>query len=865
MMKALLALVVVALIGFAAARPTVFMGGNFLGLGGVASYEGSGTSQFASFNRSSNTWSTAIHQPDILGGGLINDIAAAGNGVFAVGTFTTITTSEVVTQGVAFWDGSKWCSVRTAPVGTGSAVFCDSETSCWVAGDFAAIHNIPNSPPATSNAVSNFAHYTFDTATNEWSVVLSDIQWNTANFTALLLPNTVQPGRLYGVGSGASLVFFAGSANTIYRGSKANNGWYTFATPASVSAGAGNIRDWTVDGTTVYVLTDLSPEFTTPARSTGSITGSQVTGTCSPCITTVPSDWSDLVASVNSTVYQEFHLIAVSGTTRYILAVVDPDGANPGYAARYRVLSHTGGATLTNVGEPFQIATTNPVTQMFVDENQKVVVVGPETGNLFYPPSTTDVDGITADRRHADRFNGVALFDGTRWSPAFGGGFRDLGDSSTLRYTYNSRVQQWFFAGPLAGGYDVHADSAAFFDNDATLNTQFFPLFTRRVSLRNDVDGAVYDIVCAEADCASVYVGGEFAFHGVDTFGAVAKVVADSSGTPGEITPVGGGLWDIDVGAAPEDPPLQVGAGSVYALARNNQYLYAGGQFSRGSIPESPDFVCLNNIARLNIDVADSKWEDLQGGCDKQVYDIVFWNGQLVAGGAFVQCGGGRVVNFVATFNYQSSQNAQQWSSLNNGVDSDVFSLEVFDGKLIAGGSFGHAGGLQVTGVASWDGWKWRALLPACTDDCVSGSQFYFTSLVTPATVYDLRAQQDGSALWSIAEVGGTSYLAKWQYLDGDLGRWTVAGDQVTLDATSERKGHRVANLGSDGIILASGVGNTEFVAQYGSVGLYHTGIDNWVVDSHNVVADEVFVIRGPESGSASALSSPLSALLSLF
>jgi hypothetical protein len=873
-MKALLiTLVVVALVGFASARPTVFMGGDFLGIAGVASYDGTGSSQFAAFNRSSNTWSTSVHQPQ-LSSGSINDIDDAGNGVFAAGSFAVITATGLQSEGVAFWDGSKWCSIRTAVHGEGRGVFCDTESSCWVSGEFDYIHNIANEPSG-SNAVQNFAHYTFDSTANEWVIDLTSLLWNKANFTSNLLPSGADAGRLYGVGSGNSLVFFASVNNNgaIWRGSQANSGWSLWANGGgSVTAtGGATIKDWTVDGSTVYVVTSASPEFTGPnTRATGSITGSLVTGTCNPCTTTAPADWSDLVASVNATVYRAYSLIAVSGSTRYIYAQVDPDGDNGGYVPRWRVLSHTGGATLTTVGAPFYLTSAETdVSQLFVDENQHVVAVGPALGNLFYPASTTDNsnDGVIIDRRSADRFNGIADFDGTRWVSAFGGGFLDLANPASLRYAFNSRTSQWFFVGTLHGGFDVHADSGAFFDNDASLSTPFFPLFTRRLSTRGNVDSAVYDIVCAESDCSSVYVGGDFQFHGEDTFGAVVAVVADSTGAQGQTTPVGGGLWHVDIGSANEDPPLQVQAGAVYALARNSEYLYAGGQFSRGSIPESPDYVCLNNIARINIDVVDSKWEDLNGGCDNDVHDILFWNDLLVAGGKFIQCGGGRVVNYVATFNYQSSQDTQQWSSLNNGVNDVVFSLEVFDGRVIASGGFTFAGGLPVTGVASWDGFKWRALLPACNDDCVPGSPFYFTSLVTPTAVFDLRTQQDGSSLWAriVVANGGFTALAKWQYTDGDEGRWTVAGDQVLLSDSTENRGHRVANLGSDGIILASGVANGEFIAQYGDVGTYHTGIDNWVVDSHNIVGKNVHVIRGPESASANTLSSPLTALLSLF
>src|SRR5690606_41610978 len=45
-----------------------------------------------------------------------------------------------------------------------------------------------------------------------------------------------------------------------------------------------------------------------------------------------------------------------------------------------------------------------------------------------------------------------------------------------------------------------------------------------------------------------------------------------------------------------------------------------------------------------------------------------------------------------------------------NGPDGCVRGLAVHNGELIAGGQFAHAGGVEVNGIARWDGTSWSPL-----------------------------------------------------------------------------------------------------------------------------------------------------------
>jgi len=50
------------------------------------------------------------------------------------------------------------------------------------------------------------------------------------------------------------------------------------------------------------------------------------------------------------------------------------------------------------------------------------------------------------------------------------------------------------------------------------------------------------------------------------------------------------------------------------------------------------------------------------------------------------------------------------WTSLGTGISDDVYSLTVYDNKLIAGGWFTTAGGVSVSHIAAWDGSSWTSL-----------------------------------------------------------------------------------------------------------------------------------------------------------
>jgi hypothetical protein len=156
------------------------------------------------------------------------------------------------------------------------------------------------------------------------------------------------------------------------------------------------------------------------------------------------------------------------------------------------------------------------------------------------------------------------------------------------------------------------------------------------------------------------------------------------------------------------------------------------------------------------------------------------------------------------------------WSAyaVGGGVNGDVFTMEVWDDgtgpKLYVGGAFTQAGGISVTGLASWDGANWSAVGPTNqpgvaalrAGDMGQGDVLFvvratgvgridaqgWTTIGQPnGGVSDMEVFDDGSgrALFvagSFTSIGSVpaSRIAKW---DGQL--WHAVGAGFNSDVTS--------------------------------------------------------------------------------
>jgi hypothetical protein len=878
-----LVVVLLGLLSTAYGSPALFLGGDFSGLDGIYS------PNFAVYDVASSSWDTSPTSPYVGNG--IRDVDAVRGGLFVVGTFRTLGSEfEIQSQGVAFWDGNKWCGIRQAiGNGYGQAVWCDSNSSCWVTGSFSLISNVNLQ---TENNPNNFAHYIWSEQGNEWVFDTKILSWvnNGDPGWAGVIPMSgslvVLPGSKY---------FFVGAGASIWRGSPYDNGFWMFLSSATLGAGVG-LADWSIDlsGTpTLYGITTVAPQ--TPL-STFKV--SSLTFSCSPviCLSGQPmlinfnvtgTEWVTL--TVNAQYLAYLRVLAVNGM-RYMVVQYDPDGLTGPNIARQQIASQTGNSAPAVLGQPFQqgpydfsFGTAGPNALSLMPTGELLVTGNFGAGNLYYPstnPATTDAGtGAASDIRSLDLLTGFAYWNSSAslWMQPFGGGFADIVNrwKGDIRFVYSNETNKYYFVGSeIDYVYNTRADKAAWFDSDSSLSEPFFPLFNRNLLFRGSGgtgSGAVYDIVCSDSSCSTVFVGGSFTFHGPNIYSSIVSVVVQRGGTP-QITQLGGGLWTTATNL--NDPLLdaatyQYSSGTVYTLAVNGGMLYAGGTFNRGGTNN----VCLGNIAVIDTSNPNAAWQSL-GAADSYVSDLKFYNGMLYAAGSFYRIGG-VTLSYVGAYTYQSS--SPQWLPLGMGVDNDAISLEVFQNRLIVAGDFQNAGGLPVGGIASWDGSKWRGLVPSCTNDCVDstlGGDVYYNIPVLPNFVHYLAADPSGDFLWALGQyrfcylynptTGDFSCdswdytLARWEYTNGDQGTWTAKGDAVYWDNSVT---HPLAFVESDVLLVANNGDDYDYSYYYNpAVNAYNTGEDNW--EPGYTIDYNVYVVRSGV-GSASSLVSPLSVVLS--
>ncbi len=93
-------------------------------------------------------------------------------------------------------------------------------------------------------------------------------------------------------------------------------------------------------------------------------------------------------------------------------------------------------------------------------------------------------------------------------------------------------------------------------------------------------------------------------------------------------------------------------------------------------------------------------------GFNRIVRALTIYNGQLIAGGSFTSVDG-------VGANYIAAWDGNSWHSLGGGFGGSspaVYALTVYNGKLIAGGYFTKAGDVSANHIAAWDGNSWQPL-----------------------------------------------------------------------------------------------------------------------------------------------------------
>ncbi|MBU0741936.1 hypothetical protein KJ554_06265, partial [bacterium] len=132
------------------------------------------------------------------------------------------------------------------------------------------------------------------------------------------------------------------------------------------------------------------------------------------------------------------------------------------------------------------------------------------------------------------------------------------------------------------------------------------------------------------------------------------------------------------------------------ALCRHDGRLVAAGEFFVPSILAGESHS--NNVGWWDGEA----WHRLGGGLNATVYDVVSYDGDLIAAGHFDHADGAPAAHL-------ARWDGATWHALGD-PDADVNTLAVWDGDLIVGGYFHNVGGVAAERIAAWDGAAWRAL-----------------------------------------------------------------------------------------------------------------------------------------------------------
>ena len=246
-----------------------------------------------------------------------------------------------------------------------------------------------------------------------------------------------------------------------------------------------------------------------------------------------------------------------------------------------------------------------------------------------------------------------------------GGSFLDAGGNPDADYIARWDGCHWHAVGP---GINAEVYAIAVAGNEVYVGGAFsspFPFITKWngtewVSIGTDIDNTVHSII---VDGSSVYAGG-----GVWNSGFVSK-------------------WN---GTGWQSLAHNLN-GQVHDMVMHETGLYVGGRFTDGGGNVNADGIML---------WSDFAWQNLGSGIQSDVFvgvwDLMFYENELLAGGVFINAGGNASADYVAVWN------GQQWNALGNGPPGflGLHALSVFDSSLYV-----TVGG----GWASTDGvYKWN-------------------------------------------------------------------------------------------------------------------------------------------------------------
>ena len=569
---------------------------------------------------------------------------------------------------------------------------------------------------------------------------------------------------------------------------------YTFSpnfaswTRISSSNGArflqGNIRDFDINGNSIYVVGKF--DNTADAEPTRAYLHIAVTADAGTTWTALTNPQPLPLAN-----FAALPAIVTNGTTTFI--ALDCIGLNAIVVESPQSIYVAGGwreternVSINNLAgqmqnRVFQIVgpTTNVISQRFGVTNSANYGTYPQflssnfidsltlnNGVLyaygsfeFYNQITNN--GIRFTNRYTTVIKGAAKFTNNQWTQAFGGFLTtsSSGDVSAtnLASVWNTNGDVAYFLGTstsstLQSSYNLVSGSLFGYGGEKKRNQDRrwnnFLGHQRFTSSRNFANGPgipegfVRTLHYTQRG-ESIVFGGTFDYIGDVRVAGIGWYRYESQ----QFEAVGGGLYQVTSNSVfgVDNFANNRFGGDVYDIEERGDYLYAAGQFNRNNTGNA-----LYNIARVKFRSANSGWDQLDGGCDSIVRDLLIVGDTLYATGDFNYCGlitdtvngpfRGRVqASRIARINLNEKN--PSWRSLGVGLNDNGYALAWRKGYLYVGGDFTQAGGLHnTTGIARWRNDHWEDVVARCRSECNNPHNIWpYATPRLPGNCYNLR------------------------------------------------------------------------------------------------------------------------------
>jgi len=239
-----------------------------------------------------------------------------------------------------------------------------------------------------------------------------------------------------------------------------------------------------------------------------------------------------------------------------------------------------------------------------------------------------------------------------------------------------------------------------------------------------------------------------------------------------------------------------VGVNRRNLLVAGGAFVHAGG-------------VTVNNVARWStsgILYTPPVWTAMGSGFNGSVYALERFGNVVYAGGTFT-ASGATACSKLAKFN----ETTGLWEPVGAGLNGPVSALKVFGSYLYAGGQFTTAGGISTGGLARWDGTSWSSVggyfNGAAMAFEIYGGNLVIGGIIPTFTGSPNLVQFDGTNFSTFG--GGTNGYVWALHADGN--RLYVGGDMTGVGTLSVNHAaywdgawHDMAG-GTNGSVLAIG------------------------------------------------------------